>query len=316
MNIDAIIDKLSYETREESQIIKSRSLDFSVYASKSNIVDHEKLTSGKQMIEIRPHTRFVHFPKHKHNYVEMVYGLRGTTHHYVNGEAVELNKGGLLIMNEHVLHEVQKSGLDDLAINFIIRPLFFDTTLKMMHAEQNSIKSFLIACLTGDDTENTSYLYYDAKDYMPVRHLIENMIHQLFLESYDIDVLKYTMGLMFMELARRPEFLMNKNESMILKILKSIDHDYKTISLSKLSEEFNYDVSTISKMIKSFTGKGFNELLIQRRLQEVCYLLEHSPLTFDAIVDLVGYSNKSYCYKMFKKTYGLTPKNYRIQKRT
>ena len=46
-------------------------------------------SDGKgKLIAIRPHTRFIAFPEHTHDYVEMIYMCVGETRHTVNGNAV------------------------------------------------------------------------------------------------------------------------------------------------------------------------------------------------------------------------------------
>ena len=49
------------------------------------VVDSEKMLEKGKLIEIRPHTRFVHFPRHRHNYVEVLYMCSGSTTHILNG---------------------------------------------------------------------------------------------------------------------------------------------------------------------------------------------------------------------------------------
>ena len=64
------------------------------------------LEKGK-LIDIRPHTRFVHFPKHRHNYVEIIYMCSGKTDHIINGiDRVTLRQGELLFLNQNCSHEI------------------------------------------------------------------------------------------------------------------------------------------------------------------------------------------------------------------
>ena len=72
---------------EEEQAILDGHLDIrkELYTSKKDfIIDSQKLLEKGRLIEIRPHTRFAHFPKHRHNYVEMVYMCSGSTTHIIN----------------------------------------------------------------------------------------------------------------------------------------------------------------------------------------------------------------------------------------
>ena len=74
-----LLDKLKVITSEEKEILSGKSqvhseLYTSALASPQNFtVDCNKLLQKGKLIEVRPHTRFVHFPIHKHNYVELVY---------------------------------------------------------------------------------------------------------------------------------------------------------------------------------------------------------------------------------------------------
>ena len=70
-----LLDALSVITEEEQRILdEQRGIDPQLYTEKKElIVDSEKLLKKGKLIQVRPHTRFVNFPKHKHNYVEVIY---------------------------------------------------------------------------------------------------------------------------------------------------------------------------------------------------------------------------------------------------
>ena len=61
------------------------------------VVDSRKLLEKGRLIEIRPHTRFAPFPRHRHNYVEMVYQCAGSAGHIVyhagRRQAITLRRG-------------------------------------------------------------------------------------------------------------------------------------------------------------------------------------------------------------------------------
>ena len=64
-------------------------------------------------------------------------------------------------------------------------------------------------------------------------------------------------------------------------------------------------------LIKRCCGRPFQELQQELRLQKAAKLLISSDATIDEIVSAIGYSEKSYFYRTFKKKYGLTPKEFR-----
>ena len=73
-------------------------LDRTLYATGHGFASEAaKLLRQGQLITIRPHTRFVHFPEHRHNYVELIYMCSGSTTHIINGtQKVVLQTGDLL----------------------------------------------------------------------------------------------------------------------------------------------------------------------------------------------------------------------------
>ena len=57
----------------------------------------------------------------------MVYMCAGKTTHIINGnKELTLEEGDLLFLNQNVYHEILPSGENDIAVNFIILPEFFD----------------------------------------------------------------------------------------------------------------------------------------------------------------------------------------------
>lgn len=76
------------------------------------------------LIAVRTHTRFVHFPAHKHNFVEVLYVCEGSLTNIIDGKKVIVNKGELLFLNQFTKHEILKAGQNDIAINFMVLPEF------------------------------------------------------------------------------------------------------------------------------------------------------------------------------------------------
>ena len=175
-----IIADLSRITEEEQAILDGKTeVEKERYSSGQKFVmDAGKLLERGKLIDIRPHTRFIRFPAHSHNYVEMIYMCQGSTVHTINGDRIELKTGELLILNQNAVQEILPAGEYDIAVNFIVLPEFFNTAFSMIGAEENQLKDFLVGALCGRD-EETSYLYFHVADILPVQNLIENMVSML-----------------------------------------------------------------------------------------------------------------------------------------
>lgn len=114
---------------------------------------------------MRPHTRFVHFPKHTHNYIEVIYMCSGSTRHLVDGVEILLQEGELLFLNQNAVQEIYPAGENDIAVNLIILPEFFDYGLRLMGEEENLLRDFVIDCLTGKN-DAAGYMHFKSTQAM------------------------------------------------------------------------------------------------------------------------------------------------------
>lgn len=313
-----LLEKLRKITPEEQAILDGRlDIQKGLYTDKKDfIIDSQFLLSKGKLIDIRPHTRFAHFPRHRHNYVEMVYMCSGSTVHIVNGaDKIVLNEGDLLFLNQNVTQEIEPAGETDVAVNFIILPEFFDRAFNMIEQE-NVLRDFLVSTLS-QDASLTNYLHFQAQDILPVQNLIENMIWTLTEQKSGTNTINQTtMGLLFLNLSAFAENI-NRNhpnqyeQTLVFSVLKYIETHYKNGTLSDIAGELYQETWYLSRLLKKHTGSNFKELLQQRKLQQAVYLLGQTTLTADAIMEAVGYDNSSYFYRKFREKYHCSPKEYR-----
>ena len=296
-----LLDMLKKITPEEQELLDgSREIRKERYTNRRDfVVDSRLLLEKGRLIEIRPHTRFAYFPKHRHNYVEMVYMCAGTTTHIINGSnELVLKEGDLLFLNQNVYHEILPAGEEDLAVNFIILPEFFDRPISMVERE-NILRDFLISTLAGDTAIN-DYLYIRTRGIVPVENLLEN-----------------SMGLLLMNLSRFADQIgrgdpQHEEQNLMFSVLDYIEHHYQNGTLAEISELSHLPTYQVSRMLKKRTGKNFKELLQLRRLQQAAYLLQNTTLSIDKIIVHIGYENSSYFYRVFREKYGCSPSEYRL----
>lgn len=313
-----LIDRLRPVTDEEKKILAGEgSIQQEIYTTgKEFTVDSEKMMEKGRLIDIRSHTRFIEFPTHKHNYIEIMYMCEGRTEHIINGNTkVVVEKGDLLFMNQFAFHDIMAASEHDIGINFIILPEFFDEVLPMLNQE-NALSSFIISTLRRD-TNTAGYLHYRVADLLPVQNLVENLIWSLLNRQANYRELNQTtMGLLFMQLVNETDRIETGNPELyqdifIMQVLKYIEQNYKKGSLTEIAGQLNQSIPNMSKLIKSHTGRTFKELLREKRLKQAEYLVKGTKLPVTDIIYQVGYDNTSYFHRIFKEAYGMTPKSLR-----
>lgn len=316
MNAD-LLKQLETITPEEQDILNgNKEIKKELYMdSASMVIDKKKFLNYGKLIQIRKHTRFVHFPKHTHNYVEVIYMCEGETHHMINGDEVILKSGELLFLNQNASQEIMPAGVHDIAINFIILPEFFDQALLMIGEEENLIRDFIIGCLRGED-QQVSYLHFKIADVLPIQNLVENLIWTIMNSQQNKrSINQITMGLLFLQLMNHTDKVTvgnnRSNQEFLLTILRFVEEHYKDGQLTDLAEELHYDLYSLSRLIKKVTNKTYTEMVQNKRLNQAAYLLTSTKLPVADIGLAVGYDNLSYFHRIFREKYGLSPKKFR-----
>ena len=316
-----LLAKLAVITDEEREILNGRTeIDRSRYNRTGGmVIDRGKLLSEGRLICLRPHTRFIRFPKHRHNYVEVIYMCQGETTHIVDGATVHLRQGELLFMNQHAVQEILPAGRDDLAVNFIILPEFFDTAFAMLGEDENLLRNFIVGCLCGE-TQYANYLHFEVADVLPVQNLVENMVWSLMEGQRAMrTVNQITMGLLLLQLAHVSDRIEGQggsyDQKLVVQILQYVEGHYQDGALTELAGILHCDSAWLSRQIKKLTGKTYKELLQTKRLNQAVYLLNHTKLPAAEISAAVGYDNTSYFHRIFRACYGLTPGEYRRRER-
>jgi len=308
-----ILDKLSPITQEEQRILQgTHTIDKSLYMDGDrDIIEGKKLLQAGKLIAVRPHTRFIEFPEHSHDYVEMVYMCQGTTTHILSGKEVILRQGELLLLGQNARQQIARAEEDDIAVNFIIRPEFFEQTLPYLGTEQTPLRRFLIDSLCGG---NGRYLHFQVADVLPVQNLVENLLFTLTCDTpYKQGINQMTMGLLFLQLSNCSDRLQaaTEEETAIVRLLRYIEEHYRDGSLTEAAAFMHYDVTWLCREIKRRTGKTYTQLVREKRLSQAAWLLQNTTWRITDIANSVGYENISFFHRIFCSHFGCTPKEYR-----
>lgn len=102
-------------------------------------------------------------------------------------------------------------------------------------------------------------------------------------------------------------------EDRIVEIISHIRNDYKNVTLETLSETFHLSKPYLSKYIKEKAGMTFQEAVKKERMKKARTLLKETDQTVETIAAEVGYENVEHFNRLFRKSYGMTPVQYRKQ---
>ena len=100
-------------------------------------------------------------------------------------------------------------------------------------------------------------------------------------------------------------------EERLVEILTYIQRNYIDVTLDGLAEEFHLSRPYLSKYIKDKAGETFQDVVRIERLKRAKTLLKDTGKSIETVAGEIGYENVEHFNRLFKKTYGITPAQYR-----
>ncbi len=107
-------------------------------------------------------------------------------------------------------------------------------------------------------------------------------------------------------------FNFNTADSVIVKVIAYVKANYtQDLKLEALGDMFNCNSAYLGKRFKKYTGQQFNTYLDNLRIEDAKDKLLNTDLKIYQISKLVGYANTDYFFMKFKKSTGMTPKEFK-----
>lgn len=89
------------------------------------------------------------------------------------------------------------------------------------------------------------------------------------------------------------------------------NHTNQPITVEDVAEELGLNRSTLSKKFKQELGFNISDYIMRRKLEEAKSLLHYTDKSISEISEYLCFSTQSYFQNVFKKKYGMTPREYR-----
>lgn len=105
-------------------------------------------------------------------------------------------------------------------------------------------------------------------------------------------------------------------EQIVRLVKEKIDHNEdKDISLEYIQEHYYVNLAYFSRAFKEIVGIPFTRYRQNHKMRYAAFLLEHTNCRLYEIAEKLDYEDERYFSRVFKKHYGMTPREWREQKR-
>ncbi len=255
--------------------------------------------------------------QHSHDYFELIYVSRGTSTQRILDQKCDMKAGDFCLLNPSITHRIDIDTKDTLLFNIMIKTSLFKNSFLYMITGNDLICNFFTSSLYAESTQR-AYLYFAGEENTTAANHIQSLIIE-FLEK-KLGYQKVTenyLALLFMELARGWQEIIDKENYSLMgnnhlsEILAYINQKKQSVTLASVAEHFHYHPKYLSSLIKKYTNKSFSEIVQEAKLQEARYYLETTNMSVDEIAQIVGYYDRSYFNRTFKKYFDMSPSGYR-----
>lgn len=154
-------------------------------------------------------------------------------------------------------------------------------------------------------------------DYAFLRDLWETSFDKVTEENIDMmceGLLLYTLSFICRD---KEESAATENANGILLVKQYVDSYFTDadLSLSTVSKRFSYNTKYLSGAFKKLLRISFTEYLTEKRLNYAASMIKNGISNVSDLAEMCGYTDAMYFSKVFKKKYGVSPKQYMQKER-
>lgn len=245
------------------------------------------------------------FGEHRHGDIELYYCIKDRISLTVNKKNVRLHQGELILIRPMAAHSLLS---DDGASLIVVAGV---SLLKNFFSPFSEMKDDHLLLTSNEITARpklsellaeTVELCQSGADQLPL--LIRGNVYKLC--AYLIGIIN-EQGLADDE--KKGEL---KKVASVEKALEMIYYEYsRPLTVDDVAAATGYGKSNFCKIFKEVTGDTFHSVLNRKRIQSACDLLSETNMQISEIGAQVGLNEpKTFC-RIFRKTVGKTPGEYR-----
>lgn len=272
------------------------------------------------------------FVMHQHNTFELIYVIEGdfyqnienTIHKYPAGSCCLLSP--IVFHTEDYTHDCRLATLS--CSEELLNTLFFQKSNQYFQVERslegNELRHFLKNHLSDNPSTGKNYIdFIPRKDpdwsIKHVHSIFDLMTQQILApisgSSFHIQALICRL----FDLLGNPENFdttpvslgTQAETALFTAISKRMEETHGRIGRNELIQEFNYSGTYINNVVKKFTGMNIFHYGNTFTMQEAARLLTATTLSVSEIALQLSFSDRTHFYRLFRETYGMTPKEYR-----
>ena len=245
---------------------------------------------------------------HSHDFYELYFQISGTRRYFCDNEYYDLKENSLVIISPHSLHKFESGPYEKVGLYFTADKLPADQGTLLTFLAQKHVVQFSEKIMKQLHRTLHKIQQVQSNDKASDKHLqaslwLGYLMHQIYFA--DMTELSESLHLTNEEL--------NKDLSpTILKIMDYIQMKYNTnLTLAEICKAFHLSKSWICKVFFQANGMTIFQYKTLLQLNKAKELLKTTTHPIEKISKTTGFTTPNYFSKVFKKSTGSSPLEYR-----
>lgn len=253
----------------------------------------------------------IDFDYHHHDFHKIIFILSGKVTYMIEGKGYKLKPWDILFISNHQVHKpiIDPSEMYERIV------IWFHPDFVMKY---NQSKSNLLTCfeLAAEKEFNLLRLQLESRDM--IKQLMTQLEAAIHSNEFGSDVLQDALFVQLVIQLNRYFLQIEKNKDrydveyneQIEAVIKYINTNLREdLTIDHLAENFFISKYYLMRAFKAQTGYSIHRYILEKRLILARTLISKGVLMTEACLDS-GFNDYSSFVRAFKKTYGLSPKNY------
>lgn len=254
----------------------------------------------------------IEYCPHWHKGIEVVYVLEGSTKVGLNNEIYTLNDKDILVISGGDVHYFltqNKSG----------KMVIFQFELSIIDIYESTLSDRRLLCpLIRNETIDLEYINIHKKLEKQILALLKEYDNKLEgyrmalkARVYDLMLilLRYTPTMQYSSMERTKQLIrLERLEKVFLYVEENYD---RTITIDDVSKIANYSTYHFTRFFKNTSGMTFGQYLSNFRIKKAEKYLMNKEYNITEIAYICGFNSIKTFNRLFKKTKGLSPTEYR-----
>ncbi len=247
---------------------------------------------------------------HYHEYVEILYAVKGDFFIMHNGEIIDLPEGAMFIANSYEPHNTKHTDENGIliCIKFMPQVLFSSnqTVTEMEYSVPYVFDNFGDIRVFKNDVLKDSIIPKEF-EYLWAEFDEKKFGYELVERSCVIRIFSWIMRFWY-ESVGSPSLPSNKKAAETVgKIREYVDRHYLDASLSEAAKYCGLSYSYFSRISTKYMNMNFSDYVNLVKVNKSLKLLASTDLSITEIAATLGFSTTSYYIQVFKKFKNLSP---------